>query len=172
MKRSRPILPLSLRMIQGAIGKQFVIKHYRYGVVKTKFPDMSAITVSAGQRNCRDIFAAASKMASAIYKDPDRRKTFATAHRSPRAIYNAIVQYCRHELLSARERQEQGAVMIRKTFYGQVPGKHKAGIFPGITNLKMATSTKPLLEISTTLRKSYCRRAAAENASRLVIPYY
>lgn len=108
-------------MIQGAIGKQFVIKHYRYGVVKTKYPDMSAITPSTGQRSCREIFAAASKMAAAIYKDAEQRKAFAKGHRSPRAIYNAIVQHCRKQLLGARERQAHGAVVIRNVFKRAIP---------------------------------------------------
>lgn len=39
-------------MVQGAIGKKYVIKHYKHGIVKTKYPDMTAIVASEKQRAC------------------------------------------------------------------------------------------------------------------------
>ncbi len=39
-------LPFINTMISGAIGKKFVIKHYRNDIVFTKFPDMTGIKAS------------------------------------------------------------------------------------------------------------------------------
>jgi hypothetical protein len=68
MKRTE--LPFSLRMLQGAIGKRFVIKHYKYGIIKSRFPDMSRIVTSEGQRKCRDLFKDAVAYARLVMQDP------------------------------------------------------------------------------------------------------
>jgi hypothetical protein len=60
--------------IQGAIGKRFVIKHYKGGkVVKTKFPDMTNIKPSLKQKACRQRFADATVYATAIMHDEAQR---------------------------------------------------------------------------------------------------
>ena len=52
MKRKPCRLPWLLTFVRGAIGKEYVIKHYRYGIIKTKYPDMTNIVASPGQRSC------------------------------------------------------------------------------------------------------------------------
>src|SRR5450432_3554945 len=75
MKHSK--LPLELRMVRGAIGKEFVIKHYDYGIIKTKFPDMTKIVATSAQRKCRNLFAEAVKFANSIKRDPQLKKEWA-----------------------------------------------------------------------------------------------
>ena len=89
MKRNK--LPLSLLMIRGSIGKQFVIKHYKWGIIKTKFPDMSGIVASAGQRQCRNIFKEAVAYAKAVIADPVLKKAWQKRLRRRNGVYNAAV---------------------------------------------------------------------------------
>ncbi|MEO8772320.1 MAG: hypothetical protein ABI402_19635 [Ferruginibacter sp.] len=49
-------LPFSLMLIRRAIGKEFMIKHYKDGAVKTKYPDMWDILATVHQRKCRNLF--------------------------------------------------------------------------------------------------------------------
>src|SRR5206468_12845643 len=67
-------LPLSLRIVRGAIGKEFVIKHYKYGVIRTKYPDMTRIVASMEQRKCRDLFKEAVAYAKVIISDPEGKR--------------------------------------------------------------------------------------------------
>ena len=62
-------LTLLHTLIRGAIGKEYVIKHYRYGVIRTKYPDMTNIIASTRQRKCRDLFKEAVAYAKAVIAD-------------------------------------------------------------------------------------------------------
>ena len=66
-------LPLSYRLVQGAIGKRFVIKHYAYGIIQTKFPDMTHIIASTLQVDCRNLFKEAVKYAQSVIADPIKK---------------------------------------------------------------------------------------------------
>jgi hypothetical protein len=81
----------SLFKISGAIGKKIVIKQYSDGEVITKFPDMSGIIASAGQRNCRNLFKEAVAFARAINNDPEKKKLYMKKAGRNRTVFNAAI---------------------------------------------------------------------------------
>lgn len=99
-------LPLSLRMIQGAIGKRFVIKHYRYGVIKTKYPDMTRIIASAKQRVRRNLFKDAVAFAQGVLADKARAKEWQQRIRRRSGVYNAAIKFFMRKDKQDRERAE------------------------------------------------------------------
>ena len=58
------------RMIQGAIGKRFVIKHYSYGIIMTRYPNMKNIIPTEKQKLRRRLFRKAVQYAQSICADP------------------------------------------------------------------------------------------------------
>ncbi len=86
-------LPLSLRMLRGAIGKRFVIKHYAHGTVQTKFPDMTKIIPSGQQLACRLSFKTAVAEAKKIFDNAAERELWEEKLQSRRRLFNRIVQY-------------------------------------------------------------------------------
>ena len=91
-------LPLSLKLIRGAIGKEFVIKHYRDGAVRTKYPDMSGIVASPGQRKCRNLFKEAGAYARLVIVDTERKTSWQKTLRKRNSVYNeAIKEYMLRE---------------------------------------------------------------------------
>jgi hypothetical protein len=119
---------LLLRIIQGAIGKSYVVKRYRGGrIVVTRFPDMSGIVASAKQRVRRALFREAVVYAKWIIADAERKKVFQKSlpRRKQRKVYQAAIQlYMRMQgdkqwlrkqlavqaVVRAQERNRQGAI--------------------------------------------------------------
>ena len=85
-------LPLSLKLIRGAIGKEFVIKHYKDGAVRTKYPDMSGIVASTRQRKCRNLFKEAVAYAKEVIADQERKTCWQKKLRKRNAVYNAAIK--------------------------------------------------------------------------------
>ena len=85
-------LPFSLKLIRGAIGKEFVIKHYKDGAVKTKYPDMSGIVASAPQRRCRNLFKEAVAYAKEVIADTGRKTSWQKKLRKSNGVYNAAIK--------------------------------------------------------------------------------
>ena len=90
MKRKR--LPLRYRMIRGAIGKRFVIKHYSYGVVMTRYPDMKNIIPSESQKMSRRLFRKAVKYAQSIYADSVCKELNRRLLRRPKRLFQALMK--------------------------------------------------------------------------------
>ena len=90
MKRKR--LPLRYRMIRGAIGKRFVIKHYTYGVVMTRYPDMKNIIPSEAQKMSRRLFRKAVKYAQSIYADPLLKEHKRRMLRRPKRLFQVLMK--------------------------------------------------------------------------------
>jgi hypothetical protein len=71
---------LLLGIIKGAVGKHFVVKHYRgkkkRRLVVTRYPNMSGIVASEQQRVRRDLFREAVVYAKWIISDDERKKVF------------------------------------------------------------------------------------------------
>ena len=115
MKKEK--IPLLLTWIRGAIGKEFVIKHYRYGVVKTKFPDMTRIIASAQQRKCRDLFKEAVAYAKTIIADPVKKKEWQKKVKIKYRVFNRVIK---EYILASKEMKEQrlriASRVIRKCF--------------------------------------------------------
>ena len=85
-------LPFIYRMIRGAIGKKFVIKHYKYGVVKTKYPDMSRIIPSEAQRMRRRLFKRAVVYAQKVYANPVLKEEKRRMLRRPKRLFQALMK--------------------------------------------------------------------------------
>ena len=115
MKREK--LPLILTWVRGAVGKEFVIKHYSYGIVKTKFPDMTRIIASAGQRKCRNLFKEAVAYARTVIADPVKKKEWQKRIKVKYRVFNRVI---REYMLAAKQALEQrqriGAEIIRSCF--------------------------------------------------------
>ena len=80
-------------MFSGAIGKKFVIKHYRNGIVFTKFPDMTGIKASPIQHQCRSLFKEAVAFARSVNNDPVQKKLWGQEFRKGTVYNNAIRHY-------------------------------------------------------------------------------
>jgi hypothetical protein len=83
------------RMIRGAVGKRFVVKHYGGGrIVVTKFPDMSGIVVSGKQRVRRDLFREAVVYGKWIVADEERKKAFRKTlpRKKQKHVYQAAIR--------------------------------------------------------------------------------
>ena len=119
MKKQKEPVRLLLTWIRGKVGKDFVIKHYKYGVVKTKYPDMTKIIASASQRKCRNLFKEAVAYANTVYTDPLKKKEWWKKSKNKGHVFNYIIK---HYMLAAKEaackRQEIGTIIIRKCFDG------------------------------------------------------
>ena len=87
-------VPLHLTMVRGGFKNHFVIKHYKYGVIKTRWPDMSRIIASVQQRKCRNLFREAVAYAKMVIADPVRKAEWQRRIKRPNGVYNkAIKQY-------------------------------------------------------------------------------
>lgn len=103
---SKQRLPLGLLMMRGGIGKSFVIKHTPWGIIKTKFPDMSRIIASAEQRKCRKIFAEAVKYAQSVIADPVLKAEWQRRIRRRNSVYNKAIKAFMLKENCARKNEE------------------------------------------------------------------
>ncbi len=117
MKKEKQRLPLIYHWIRGAIGKEFVIKQYRYGPVKTRYPDMTRIIASESQRKCRNLFKEAVSYAKEVMRDPVRRGEWEKRVRNKRLIWPKIIRFYMLEVKRQKAEAKQRIVrMIRKCF--------------------------------------------------------
>lgn len=89
-KSSHPIFKIS-----GAVGKKIVYKQYKDGEVITKFPDMSRVIASKGQRTCRNVFKEAVAYAQSINNDPEKKKAYRKSRKNQTVFNAAISEYMR-----------------------------------------------------------------------------
>ena len=85
-------LPFIYRIIRGAIGKRFVIKHYKHGIIKTKFPNMKNIIPSEAQKQRRRLFRLAVKYAQSIYANPALKEEKRRMHRRPKRLFQSLMK--------------------------------------------------------------------------------
>ena len=117
MKRKPCKLPWLLTFVRGAIGKEFVIKHYRYGIIKTKYPDMTRIVASPGQRSCRDLFKIAVKRAQKLMDNPEQRAAWLKKVKQKHRLFNQLVKHFMLEAKkAAKKRETEGKYLIRSSF--------------------------------------------------------
>ncbi len=117
MKRKPCKLPWLLTFVRGAIGKEYVIKHYRYGIIKTKYPDMTKIVASPGQRSCRDLFKTAVKRAQKTMDNPEQRAAWLKKVRQKHRLFNQLVKHFMLEAKkAAKKRETEGKYLIRSSF--------------------------------------------------------
>ena len=91
MKRKPCKRPWLLTFVRGAIGKEYVIKHYRYGIIKTKYPDMTRIVASPGQRSCRNLFKTAVKRAQKTMDNPEQRAAWLKKVRQKHRLLTSLL---------------------------------------------------------------------------------
>ena len=105
--RRKPELPLLLRQMKGAVGKEFVVKHYRYGAIRTKYPDMSNVVASAKLRKCRTVFQEAVAYAKSVIADKGRKAQWQRKLRRHNGVYNAAIKeyMLREKCKKLRDRQ-------------------------------------------------------------------
>jgi hypothetical protein len=88
-------MPFYYRIIRGAIGRKFVIKHYKGGkIVKTRFPDMRGIVASEKQKVRRDLFREAVVWAKWVIADEERKLAFRSTlpRKKRKKVYQAALQ--------------------------------------------------------------------------------
>jgi len=129
--RRKPKLPFSLQLIRGAIGKEFVIKHYRYGAIKTKYPDMTRIIASARQRKCRNIFKEAVAYARQVIADPVIKAAWQKRLRRHNGVYNNAIKFYMLKDKQDKQRTEMlTARMIRLAFKNEAAMEDAVVICP------------------------------------------
>jgi hypothetical protein len=88
-------MPFYYRIIRGAIGRKFVVKHYKGGkIVKTRFPDMSGIVPTEKQKVRRDLFREAVVFAKWIIAEEERKLAFKNTlpRKKRKKVYQAALQ--------------------------------------------------------------------------------
>ncbi len=124
MRRKK--LPLSLLMIRGGIGKQVVIKHTAWGIIMTKFPDMSGIIASTQQRKCRDLFAEAVAYAKTVIADPALKAAWQKKIRRRNGVYNkAIKAFMLKEKCACKRARLLEMQKIRLAFKNEAADKNR-----------------------------------------------
>jgi hypothetical protein len=91
LHRNIPELPWSLKQIRGAIGKEYVIKHYSYGAIKTKYPDMTNIIASTHQRKQRNLFKESVEYTRSVMSDPIQKELWLKRVRKKHRLFNYLV---------------------------------------------------------------------------------
>ena len=105
------------RLIRGAIGKKYVIKHYRYGVIMTRFPDMTRIIASGKQRKCRNLFREAVAFAMSVMADPVQKEAYKKKLKVRYRLFNRLIkEYMTAAPKHRQQRLAEGAIMTRKCF--------------------------------------------------------
>jgi hypothetical protein len=145
IKRKTSTLPLLLTYVRGAIGKEYVIKHYRYGIIKTKYPDMSRIVASEGQRSCRSLFRESVARAQKVMADPVQKAAWLKKVRQKHLVFNMIIKaFMLAEKKAAKKREMTGKYLVRSCFKTIAP--HTAGPDMQATGAVTAGITHPLPE--------------------------
>jgi hypothetical protein len=85
-------IPFGFTLIKGAIGKKFVVKHYRKGAIMTRYPDMTKIVASKKQESCRRLFKEASAYAVSIIGDEAKKEAFRLRIGKNTGLYNAAIK--------------------------------------------------------------------------------
>ena len=85
-------LPFIFTLLTGAIGKRFVIKHYKYGVVMTRYPNMKNIIPSQAQKMRRRLFRKAVQYAQSIYANPALKEEKRRMLRRPKRLFQALIK--------------------------------------------------------------------------------
>jgi len=112
LQRRKPELPFSLCLIRGAIGKEFVIKHYSYGAIRTKYPDMTNIVPSVKQQACRELFSRAHAYAKKIMADPVQKAALQKKSHRPHRVYNELIGEFMKREKTAKARAVEGAEQL------------------------------------------------------------
>ncbi len=78
--------------MSGALGRQVVVKQYAGNVVVSKYPDMSGIKPSRGQKAKRGKFREAVVYAQAIINNPKRKAAYSKTLPAGTSVYHAAIK--------------------------------------------------------------------------------
>ena len=95
-------IPFLYTLIRGAIGKRFVIKHYSYGIIMTRYPNMKNIIPSEAQKQRRRMFRKAVKYAQSVYANSALKEEMRKILRRPKRLFQALMK---HWFKKRQERQ-------------------------------------------------------------------
>ena len=113
----RPEYSMLLGMIQGAIGKEYVIKHYGNRIVLSRYPDMTKIKASKKQNACRDLFREAVADSKKLIADPEQKAALQKKIRRGNGSYNeAIKIYMLKEKKEKERAMRQTESLLNDTF--------------------------------------------------------
>ena len=76
--------------LTGAIGKQLVLRRRGNKTFASKYPDMSGIKPSKGQKKKRGKFAAAVKFAQSIIRDPVKKSAYKV--KKGKTVYHTAIK--------------------------------------------------------------------------------
>ncbi|HEX2608677.1 MAG TPA: hypothetical protein VHK91_14920 [Flavisolibacter sp.] len=79
-------------IIQGRIGKRFVVKHYKKYKLKGKYPNMEGIIPSKRQKRQRRLFRLAVQYAQSIYWNPKKRAEKERIYRRPWRLFQKLMK--------------------------------------------------------------------------------
>ena len=139
------VMPYHIRMMQGGLKYMFVVKHYGKRTVMTRFPDMSKIIASKGQRKCRDLFKEAVAFAKKVIKDEDVKKEWQKRLKVPIVkVYNAAIKLY---MLTAKGMIETKVTMSSKIEQpdGSWRSRKKSYMVP--VTLKTIMDYKPVIRL-------------------------
>src|ERR1041384_7835782 len=87
-----------LKNVSGKIGKQLVVKQYKDMTVISKYPDMSNVKPSKQQKNNRSLFKEAVAYATAINRNPVKKKEYLKKIGEGESVYRyALKEYLERE---------------------------------------------------------------------------
>ena len=121
-----------------------MVKHYRYGIVTTKFPDMSKVIASKQQRSCRNLFREAIAYAKGVIADPVQKAKWQKKIRVPDSVYNAAVKEYMLRDKKKREREELETLrLLRKAVRHENQDKVSLSLYGKVKDkTSMANSCK------------------------------
>ena len=99
-------IPFSIRLVKGAIGKEFVVKHYGKKCVITKYPDMTDIIPTRQQRSRRDLFREAVAYAKTVIANPVLKEAMQKKIRRRNGVYNESIKIYMLKEKREKERAE------------------------------------------------------------------
>jgi hypothetical protein len=79
-------------LIRGAIGKEYVVKHYKNRIIITRYANMKAIVASEKQKVRRSLFKRAVKYAQEIYANPVLKVEKRRILRRPKRLFQALMK--------------------------------------------------------------------------------
>ena len=105
-----------LSMIRGAIGKEFVVKHYGRQVILTRYPNMEGIKPSRKQKQRRSLFKKAVLYAQNIYADPLLKEEKRRLLRRPKRLFQALMKEWFKQYEDSKARCEKRISVWQKNY--------------------------------------------------------
>ena len=103
--------------MSGGIGKQLVFKQYNGKTVVTKYPDMSNVKPSEGQKEGRKVFAEAVQYAKAISRNPVQKAEDQKKLKPGETVRMPVTFFVDPKLLDDPDAKQIDEITLSYTFY-------------------------------------------------------